>query len=118
MYNQDYAWFQKSEVRGFLPAQLTKGARQKVPRDLVARLARFHFVDLVRGHTSSYPEKAVERADLMAEVMEVKDHLVSLRYTGRTRTSEVHAGVHIEGKWNRPGPGIPKLQKTWCRGQT
>ena len=111
MYNQDYAWFQKSEVRGFLPAQLTKGARQEVPRDLVARLARFHFVDLVRGHTSSYPEKAVERADLTAEVIEVKDHLVSLGYLGRTRTSEVHEGVHIEGKWNPPGRDIPKLQK-------
>ena len=41
----------------------------------------------------------------------MKGNLVSLRFKGRTRTSEVHDGVHIEGKWNRPGPGIPKLQK-------
>jgi len=111
MYNQDYAWFRKSEARAFLPEQLTKGARQKVKRDLVERLARFHFVDLVRGHTSSYPQEAVEHADLTAEVIDVKNNLVSLRYRGRTRTSEVHNGVHIEGKWNRPGPGIPELQK-------
>ena len=110
MYNQDYAWFRKSEARAFLPEPLIKGAKQRVQRDVVERLARFHFVDLVRGHTSSYPQKAVEHADLTAEVIDVKEHLVSLRYRGRTRTSEVHDGVHIEGKWNRPGPGIPKLQ--------
>ena len=111
MYNQDYAWYRKSEARAFLPEQPVKGAKQKVPRDLVERLARFHFVDLVRGHTSSYPQEAVEHADLTAEVIDVKNNLVSLRYRGRTRTSEVHNGVHIEGKWNRPGPGIPELQK-------
>jgi hypothetical protein len=43
-------------------------------------------------------------------VIEVKGNLVSLRFRGQTRTSEVHDGVHIEGKWNAPGPGIPKLQ--------
>ena len=75
------------------------------------RLARFHFVDLVRGHTSPFPQNTVERADLTAEVIDVNDNFVSLRYKGWTQTSEVHEGVHIEGKWNRPGPGIPKLQK-------
>ncbi len=74
------------------------------------RLARFHFVDPVRGHTLSFPQKAVEHAELSAEVIEVMGNLVALRFKGRTRTSEVHDGVHIEGKWNAPGPGILKLQ--------
>src|SRR5207244_670167 len=47
-YNQDYAWFRKGEARAFLPEQPIKGAQGKVRRDLVERLARFHFVDLVR----------------------------------------------------------------------
>lgn len=110
-YNQDYAWFRKNESREFLPAQPVKGAKHKVPRELVERLARFHFVDLVRGHTTSFPQKAVERAELSAEVIDVQGDLVSLRFRGRTRTSEVHDGVHVEGKWNRPGTGIPELQK-------
>ena len=117
MYNQDYAWFRKSEARAFVPEQLIRGAKQIVQRDLVERLARFHFVDVVRGHTSSYPQKAVEHADLTAEVIDVKDNLVSLRYTGRTRASEVHDGVHIEGKWNRPGPGIPDQQARGVEAQ-
>jgi hypothetical protein len=109
-YNQDYAWFRKGEARAFLPGQPIKGAKQEVRRDLVERLARFHFVDLVRGHTASFPQKAVEHADLTAEVIDVKGHLVSVGYKGRTRTSEVHDGIHIEGKWNAKGPGIPEPQ--------
>lgn len=109
-YNQDYAWFRKAEARAFLPARAVKGARQEVRRDLLERLARFHFVDLVRGHTASFPQKAVEQARLTAEVVDVKGDLVSLAYQGRTRTSEVHDGVHIEGKWNAKGPGIPEPQ--------
>ena len=110
-YNQDYAWFRKGEARALLPKEPVKGAKQKVPHDLVERLARFHFVDLVRGHTSSYPQKAVEHAELTAEVIDVKGNLVSLGYKGRTRTAEVHDGEHIEGKWNAVGPGIPQVQK-------
>ena len=109
-YNRDYAWFRKAEALSLLPARPIKGARGKVRRDLVERLARFHFVDLVRGHTAPFPQRAVERAELTAEVVDVRGHLVSLAYRGRTRTSEVHEGVHVEGKWNAKGPGIPEPQ--------
>lgn len=109
-YNQDYAWFRKAEARTFLPEKPINGAKRTVPRDLVERLARFHFVDLVRGHTTSFPLKAVERAEITAEVVDVKGNLVSLSYRGRTRTSGVHDGVHVEGKWNAKGPGIPEPQ--------
>jgi hypothetical protein len=109
-YNQDYAWFRKGETRAFLPEQPSRGAKADVRRDLVERLARFHFVDLVRGHTAAFPQKAVERAELTAEVLDVRGNLVSLGYKGRTRTSEVHDGVHVEGKWNAKGPGIPEPQ--------
>ena len=110
-YNLDYVWFRNDEAQAFVPKHPTKGLKHEVPRDIVERLACFHFVDLVRGHTKSFPKKAVEHAELLTEVINVKGNLVSLHFRGRTRTSEVHDGVHIEGKWNHPGPGIPKLQK-------
>jgi hypothetical protein len=109
-YNQDYAWFRKGEARAFLPMTPIKGAKRQVPRDLVERLARFHFVDLVRGHTAPFPQQAVEHAGITAEVYDVKGDLIALHYEGRTRTSEVHDGVHVEGKWNAEGPGIPEPQ--------
>ena len=40
----------------------------------------------------------------------MKGNLVALYYKGGTRTSEVHDGVHVEGKWNAKGPGIPEPQ--------
>jgi hypothetical protein len=109
-YNQDYAWFRKAEARALVPEKPVQGARRTVPRDLVERLARFHLVDLVRGHTAPFPQKAVERAEVTSEVTDVKGNLVSLAYRGRTRTAEVHDGVHVEGKWNAKGPGIPEPQ--------
>src|SRR5262249_43112482 len=109
-YNQDYAWFRKPEARAFLPDGPAKGARREVPHDIVGRLARFHFVDLVRGHTAPFPRQAVQRAELTAEGVEARGDLVSLSYRGRTRTSEVHDGVHVEGKWNAKGPGFPEPQ--------
>ena len=36
--------------------------------------------------------------------------LWSLYYQGRTRTSEVHNGVPMEGQWNVTGRGIPEPQ--------
>lgn len=117
MYNQDYAWFRKAEARTFLPGEMVVGAKHKVPREVVARLVRFHFVDLVRGHTSPYPLEAVEQADLTAEVLELKGEFVVLRYEGQTRSSETHNGVHLEGKWNRPGPGIPAVQSRGVAAQ-
>jgi hypothetical protein len=109
-YNLDYAWFRKSEARAFLPVTPIEGAKRQVPRSLVERPARFHFVDLVRGHTAPFPQQAVEHAGMTVEVIDVKGHLVALYYEGRTRTSEVHDGVHVEGKWNAQAPGIPEPQ--------
>jgi hypothetical protein len=109
-YNLDYAWFRKVVVRAFLPEHLIQGAREKVRRELVEWLARFHLVDLVRGNTASFAQRAVEHAEIAAEVIDVKGPLVSLGYRGRTRRSEVHNGVHVERKWNAKGPGIPEPQ--------
>jgi hypothetical protein len=92
-FNQDYAWFRKGEARTFVPEQPTQGAKHQVPRDLLERLARLHLIDTAWGTTSPFPQKAVERAELTAEVIAVKDHLVSLSYKGRTQA------VQEEAKW-------------------
>lgn len=108
-YNQDYAWFRKAEARAFLPEQPSKGAKQEVPRELVERLTRFHFVDVVRGHTSPFRPKAIEKANITAEVVDVKENFVALRYQGRTRTSQE------EEKWTGKGlygPDSPRAKET------
>src|SRR5207248_1180600 len=79
-FNQDYAWFRKGEARAFVPEKPIPGVKHQVPRDLVERLARLHIIDTAWGTTAPFPQKAVERAELTAEVIAVQDHLVSLSY--------------------------------------
>ena len=85
--NSDNAWFRKEEAAKFLPASLEKAATGDVPRELVERLARFHFVDNVTGLPYPYPKESVEKADLRVQVLDVKDGAVSLRFEGETGTS-------------------------------
>jgi hypothetical protein len=86
-----------------VPEQPTPGAKHEVPRDLVERLARFHLIDTAWGATSPFPQKAVERAELTAEVVAVKDHLVSLSYEGRTRAVQEEANWTGKRYWG-PDP--------------
>ena len=87
-WNSDYVWFRKEEGLAFVPSKLTPGSKQAVRRDLVERLARFHLIDAVRGSGFPYPKEAVEEANLTAEVVAVIGDRVSLRFDGRTRTSQ------------------------------
>jgi len=103
-FNQDYAWFRKSEARTFVPEQPIKGAKQQIPRDLVERLARFHLIDTAWGTTSPFPQKVVERADLTGEVIAVRGHLVSLSYKGRTRAVQQEPRWTGKRYWGQDGP--------------
>jgi hypothetical protein len=89
-WNQDFAWFTKDEAAQFLPAEIASGHTREVPRMLVERLARFHFLDNVRGQTSPYPASAIRDATLTSRVTAVDGDVVSLRLEGRTKA--VHKG--------------------------
>jgi hypothetical protein len=103
-WNQDFAWFTKHEARQFLPSEIEPGLTREVPRVLVERLARFHFLDNVRGQTPPFPERAIEDATLSSRVTAVDGDVVALRLEGRTRALQ-------RGDWlirglndtNRPG---------------
>jgi hypothetical protein len=88
--NLDYAWFRKDEVRALLPAELKKGAKHNVPRELVQRLARFHLLDNVHAlNYTFFPKEAIEKARLTSTVVQVEGDLVSLSFEGETRASMV-----------------------------
>lgn len=87
-WNQDFAWFTKTEARAFLPAEPKQGGAHDVPRPLVARLARFHLLDNVRAlNYASFSDEAVEKARLTATVLGVDGGRVSLRFEGETRAA-------------------------------
>lgn len=91
-WNQDYAWFKKEEARQLVPETLAVNQSRKVPRELIERLARLHFVDNVRGQTTPFPQHGVQQAELISRVTAIAGDIVTLRLEGRTKTSE-------EGRW-------------------
>ena len=71
-WNQDFAWFTKEEAGQFLPGEIGPGRTREVPRRLVERLARFHFLDNVRGQTPPFPVRTIEDATLTSRVTAVE----------------------------------------------
>jgi hypothetical protein len=95
-WNQDFAWFTKDEARQFLPGEIEPGRTRKVLRTLVKRLARFHFIDNVRGQTPPFSARAIEDATLTSRVTAVDGDVVSLRLEGRTKAVQ-------KGDWSIRG---------------
>jgi hypothetical protein len=86
-WNQDFAWFTKAEARQFVPAEAKVGKGQDLPAGLLHRIACAHLIDNVRGQTSPFTARQVQKARLRTEVTAVDSDVVSLRLEGETRTA-------------------------------
>jgi hypothetical protein len=93
-WNQDYAWFTKSEARQFLPPEPRVGLKHDLPRPVVNRIACAHLVDNVRGQTAPFEEYQVKKARMSTLVTAVDGNVVSLRLEGETRTANENAREH------------------------
>ena len=82
--NQDAVWFAANELRGFAPAEGVVGASCAVDPQLVARLARFAFVDNVRGQTLPFSSKALTVASMHSVVAAVDGDVRTLHFSGQT----------------------------------
>jgi len=83
--NFDYAWFTKSEARSFLPEAIERGAEHDVPRALVERLARLHFVGTARALAAPYETEDLEVVELRVEVRRVTRKSAEITLKGRAR---------------------------------
>lgn len=90
-WNQDYAWFRKSELVKFVPVYFEIGAKTFVEKSLVRRLARCHLLDGVRGPTNAISDKSVSLAWMTSEVIAIYGDMVVLKLEGQTRAKEVGA---------------------------
>ena len=86
--NRDFAWYKKEEAEQFLPSTPEKSDTHEVPRNLVERLARYHFTDTVRAFADPYPARCVKEARLTATVLEVQSGVVTLRYDGTVHSEQ------------------------------
>ncbi len=108
-WNQDYAWFKKSEVPKFLPGLLEVGAKTFVEKSLIRRLARCHLIDGVRGPTIAIPDSSINLAWMTSEVTARFEDMVILKFEGQVRTKEV-------GVWAVQGYADVKSSKIQNRG--
>jgi hypothetical protein len=87
-WNQDHAWFTKTEARNLLPEMLAKGQKSKCDPLLAARLARLHMLDTVRALADVYPDDAVRKAELRCEVTDVVGEEVIVRFEGEVHVKQ------------------------------
>jgi hypothetical protein len=92
-WNQDHVWYSKEEARQWLSNDPQQGDVHQLPDELVARLARFHFVDNVKGQTSRFSRSGVKESRIATEVVKRTGPSVKLKISGLT------TGVAGEGWW-------------------
>src|SRR5262249_24525912 len=80
LWNHDFAWFTREEVRSMIPEAPTPGQRHRVPDKLVRRLARLNLLDSVRGinDARSFDDKHVEKAEMFMSVVRVEGDVLHL----------------------------------------
>ncbi|MCA9323059.1 MAG: hypothetical protein KDB53_20120, partial [Planctomycetes bacterium] len=98
----DFAWFTAEEVARFIPTSHEVGARQAVPEALAHRLARHHFVDIVRGQSPSWRPQHVREATLVTEITASTDTTSTLRIQGQIHLQA--AGTWRVGAPDETGP--------------
>ncbi len=92
-WNQDYVWYSKEEARQWFGKDPQQGDVHQLPEELVARLARFHFVDNVKGETPRFSRRGVTGSRISTEVVERSGTSVKLKVSGLTK------GIAAEGWW-------------------
>lgn len=95
-FNRDHVWFSGDEARSLLPADPSPGERLTWPAPLTERLARFHFVDNVRGQTLPFAPEEVSGSRIETEVLAREGELVRIRIVGATAGS-------VDGPWTLGG---------------
>ncbi len=71
-YNHDHVWLTANEVKALTPTKVEPGSTYKIPEKIVRRLVRWHFIDHVRGSSSSWEYSHIKDASMVAMVTQVR----------------------------------------------
>jgi hypothetical protein len=81
-WNYDHVWLRAVDARALVPDAIRVGETRRIPRELLARIARFHLRDIVRGEPRVWGPDAVERVALTARVVDVAEGRATVAYEG------------------------------------
>jgi hypothetical protein len=98
-YHQSFVWFNKSEVKGLLPEEMSEGSSISWPRPLAERIVRFCLLDRGRvdGFTPAFSRKSVLQAEFTTRVKSMRGDSVQLEFTGATETDVADAAPFYRG---------------------
>lgn len=82
--NRDTAWFSKSEVAEMIPADASVGDTFDFSYAFVERMARYHFVDNVKGQTEDFTEAQTASTKIKGRVIRQDDQETEVVIFGKT----------------------------------
>jgi hypothetical protein len=92
-WNRDAAWFSKDEAERLIPANAQLGDQFEFPDFFVNRMAKLHFVDMVKGQTDAYQESEIEGSQISGTIVEIEGSEITIDITGTTH-GEVDFGLY------------------------
>jgi hypothetical protein len=81
-WNFDHVWLRPEDARALVPEPVEVGAERAVPEALLARIARFHLRDIVRGEPIVWGPDAVEWVELTSRVTDLEAGRATLALSG------------------------------------
>ncbi len=121
-WNHDHIWFTKDEAIRLCGVRDTgvdwrAGHRAEVPRALVERLARFHFVDNVCGQTIAYDADHVREARIESTIESIEGDVVRLRYSGHAACEGTRGWRSYGTDPSAPAPSEQRALAVDIRGE-
>lgn len=96
--NRDAVWFGNKELLGWLP-EANVGAEIDVNPALLERLARFAFVDNVRGQTLPYARAELQGCSLRSKVRGIRGARIDIEITGHSKAAARGPWLDDDNYW-------------------
>ena len=91
-HNFDHVWLTRAERDQFAPKSPTLGESWEVSESTVARIARFHTVDQVRGEANCWNRDEVKAAEIKAEVVSMEGNIATVKLSGNVSCRKKGSG--------------------------
>lgn len=84
--NLDHIWLTRDQMLSLIPENPVVGEHLSMSKKISNRLARYHFLDSVRGEAEPFAQDHVKQADVKLTVSKVTDQQMKFKISGRCRT--------------------------------
>lgn len=88
-WNKDYVWFRRGEMLAMAPTRFEVGEKRSLPAPILNRMGRIDFMDTVRGQSFHFPSEAIQKAELVAEVVSVRGETAQMKLTGGFKAEQI-----------------------------